>query len=134
MKRTALIFSACLVLPVLAFAQNNRGLSEHSLLGSMYVAAVPLSVLVVSSVVVSNILNDSVDPNKVRVEVGTDKGGKETISLPKSIVDKAKLKEGDQLTVKPTRSGAMLSKNETPIAYLVTPENAKLSRSHELAR
>ena len=49
-------------------------------------------------------------------------------------VAKANLQPGDKLTVKPAKSGAVLAKNDTPIAFLVTPENAKLSHSHELAR
>lgn len=140
-KHLALLLSAFLLAPTIASADSVTQASQLSAIGGLSLVAAPVVLLSVPVVLVSGVLeasaaasNASAEASKVRVEVTLDKGGKETIYLPKTIVDKADLKAGDRLTVKPTRSGALLSKNEMPLAYLVAPENTKLSRSHELAR
>jgi hypothetical protein len=132
-KLAAVLLSVFLLAPTLASADSVIKASELSALGGLSVVAAPLYMLSGAAVLVTGVVTTVVDASKVNVLVTTEKG-KETISLPKSVVDKANLKAGDQLTVKPTKSGALLSKNETPLAFLVTPENAKLSRSHELAK
>jgi hypothetical protein len=132
-KLAAVLLSVFLLAPTLASADSVIKASELSALGGLSVVAAPLYMLSGAAVLVTSVVTTVVDASKVNVLVTTEKG-KETITLPKSVVDKANLKAGDQLTVKPTKSGALLSKNETPLAFLVTPENAKLSRSHELAK
>ena len=132
-KIAAVLLSVFLLAPPLASADSVIKASELSALGGLSIVAAPLYMLSGAAVLVTGVVTTVVDASKVNVLVTTEKG-KETISLPKTVVDKANLKAGDQLTVKPTKSGALLSKNETPLAFLVTPENAKLSRSHELAK
>lgn len=128
----ALILALTMATP--AFADSVTKASQASVLGGLSVVAG--SFLVISSpfIVVGGIVNDSAAPGHARVSVTTADGTKEAVSLPQATVAKAKLAEGDKLTLKATKTGAILSKNETPLAYLVTPENAKLSHSHELAR
>lgn len=132
-KLAAILLSGFLIVPVIASADSVIKASELSALGGLSIVAAPLYMLSGAAVLVSGVVTTVVDASKVNVQVTTEKG-KETLTLPKSVVDKANLKAGDQLTVKPTKSGALLSKNETPLAFLVTPENAKLSKSHELAK
>ena len=132
-KIAAVLLSVFLLAPTIASADSVIKASELSALGGLSLVAAPLYMLSGAAVLVSGVVTTVVDASKVNVLVTTEKG-KETITLPKSVVDKANLKAGDQLMVKPSKSGALLSKNETPLAFLVTPENAKLSRSHELAK
>ncbi|NMM04660.1 AbrB/MazE/SpoVT family DNA-binding domain-containing protein [Polaromonas sp.] len=132
-KIAAVLLSVFLLAPTIASADSVIKASELSALGGLSLVAAPLYMLSGAAVLVTGVVTTVVDASKVNVLVTTEKG-KETITLPKSVVDKANLKAGDQLTVKPSKSGALLSKNETPLAFLVTPENAKLSRSHELAK
>ena len=132
-KIAAVLLSVFLLAPTIASADSVIKASELSALGGLSLVAAPLYMLSGAAVLVTGVVTTVVDASKVNVLVTTEKG-KETITLPKSVVDKANLKAGDQLTVKPSKSGALLSKNETPLAFMVTPENAKLSRSHELAK
>lgn len=132
-KIAAVLLSVFLLAPTIAPADSVIKASELSALGGLSLVAAPLYMLSGAAVLVTGVVTTVVDASKVNVLVTTEKG-KETITLPKSVVDKANLKAGDQLTVKPSKSGALLSKNETPLAFMVTPENAKLSRSHELAK
>lgn len=134
MKRIVALLAALTLAPAIALASSVVTPSELSALGGLSVVASPLIVLSSPVLLISSVVESSSKTNTARVEVTTDKGAKETISLPKECVDKAKLKAGDKLTVKPTKAGALLSKNDVPLVYMVTPENAKLSRSHELAR
>lgn len=138
MKRFISMLAAVAILtPGLALADGHYGStspSEMSALGGL--SMVYGSLLVVSSpfLVVSNVVEASGKSGKVSVEVTTETGAKETIALPRETVVKAQLAAGDKLTVKPSKAGGLVSKNGVPIAYVVTPENAKLTRSHELAR
>jgi hypothetical protein len=134
MNRIAALLSVLMLAPAIASAGSTIGASELSVLGGVSMVAGPLLVLASPVLLVSNVLEASANAGKIKVEVTTDKGAKETIELPRAVVEKANLKAGDKLSVKPARSGALLSKNGTPLAYMVTPENAKLSRSHALAR
>lgn len=138
MKRVIAMLAAVAILaPGMASADSRVGStspSEMSALGGL--SMVYGSLLVVSSpfLVVSNVVEASEKAGKVTVEVTTENGTKETIALPRETVVKANLVAGDKLTVKPSKAGGLVSKNGVPIAYVVTPENAKLTRSHELAR
>lgn len=134
MKRLIALLAAVALAPGMAAAGSTLVPSQMSVLGGMSVVGGSLLVVASPFLLVSNVLVASTKAGQVQVEVTTEKGIKETISLPKETVAKAELKAGDRLTVKPSKAGAVLSKNDVPIAYLVTPENAKLSRSHELAR
>jgi hypothetical protein len=110
-------------------------LSEISTLGAASV--VTGSVILVASpfIVISKAVTGSAaNRTHVDLQVTNDKGHTETIKLPKETVAKAGLKEGDKLKVTPNKTGALLSKGDQPVAYLVTPENAQLTRSRELAR
>jgi hypothetical protein len=135
MKQFAAMLLTLALVPALSHAETTGAkASEYSLLGG-------LSVLVASSViiespflVVGKVLDSSSKNNQVDVRVETDQGKAETLALSKDAAAKANLQAGDKLTVKPAKSGAILAKNGTPIAFMVTPENAKLSHSHELAR
>jgi bifunctional DNA-binding transcriptional regulator/antitoxin component of YhaV-PrlF toxin-antitoxin module len=134
MKRLTAIIVAAAMLPAIASAGSVTKASEMSAVGGLSVIVGSAAIVAAPVVLVSGIVKSAADASgKVRIEVTTDNGTKETILIPKETVDKAKLQPGDKLTVKPVKSGAILAKNDTPIAYVTSPENAKLSRSHELA-
>lgn len=96
--------------------------------GSMLMIASPF--IVIDRAVTASTVNG----NQMELHVCNDKGQKETIYVPKEVCDRADLKPGDKLTVTPNSTGALLSKEDKPVAYLVTPENARLTRNHALAR
>jgi carbamoylphosphate synthase large subunit len=86
-------------------------------------------------IVINNVVAGSTkDGRHVELHVSNDKGEKETIEVPKEVCDRAGLKPGDTLSVTPNATGALLSKADQPVAYLVTPDNARLTRNHALAR
>lgn len=132
MKRFAMTIIALALLPGLSHAELVSP-SEVSALGGLSVVVGSAVVIASPFIVVGEVLDASSSGNNVRVQVKTEQGKAETVELPKAAVAKANLQPGDKLTVKPVKSGAILAKNETPIAFLVTPENAKLSHSHALA-
>jgi hypothetical protein len=138
MKRLAAILvvsvSVSALLPGLSHADSVIKASEASALGGLSVLVGSAVVIASPFIIVGEVLDASTTGNRVAVRVKTDAGKQETIELPKEAVAKADLRPGDKLTVKPAKSGAVLAKNDTPIAFMVTPENAKLSHSHELAR
>lgn len=135
MKHTLamLALSACLA-PGLASAGLSRiNPSEMSVLGGLYVVTGSLFVITSPLLVVSKVVDASSKAGHVIVEVTTEKGKIEKLELPRETVVKANLTAGDKLAVGTTKAGGLLSKNGVPIAYVVTPENAKLTRSLELA-
>ena len=134
MKRIVALLVAAALVPSIASAEGRYGGSMASALSTLVVVASPVIVLTSPIIIVNHIVQDSTKRDRVQVQVTTDKGKAETIELPKKVVADAKLTAGDKLTVEQAKSGAVLSKNDQAIAFLVTPENAKLSRSHELAR
>lgn len=134
MKRFAALLIAASLLPAVSHADSVVKASEASAVGGLSVMIGSVVVIASPFIIVGEVLDASARGNRVAVRVKTDKGAQETIELPKEAVAKADLQPGDKLTVKPAKSGAVLAKNDTPIAFMVTPENAKLSHSHELAR
>jgi hypothetical protein len=133
MKRLAATFFSLALASGLAQAGHAPNASELSTSGSLTVVIGSAIVIAAPFVLVGEVLDASSAANHVTVHVRTGQGQQETIELPKEAVAKAKLQTGDRLTVKPSASGAVLAKNDTPIAFMVQPENAKLSHSHELA-
>lgn len=128
---------AILSLTMLCSIVHARGPSEGSELSAIgAVSVIGGSMLIVASpfIIVGNILDAAGNSHRVNVNVTTDKGRAETIQLPKEVVAKSGIQQGDKLTVTPKPSGALLSKNDKPVVFLVTPENATLTRSHELAK
>jgi bifunctional DNA-binding transcriptional regulator/antitoxin component of YhaV-PrlF toxin-antitoxin module len=111
-----------------------KGLSELSAIGTVSVIGGSLLVVASPFILVGEIVTNASDKRSVDIRVTTDKGQTETIQIPKETCDKVGIKQGDKLKVTPNATGALISKGEKPVVYLVTPENAKLSRNHELAR
>jgi hypothetical protein len=134
MKRLAAMLVVSALMSGACHAQSATRTSEVSALSGLSVMFASAAVIVSPFLIVGEVLDTSTTGNRVAVRVKTDAGKQETIELPKEAVAKANLQPGDKLTVKPAQSGAVLAKNDTPIAFMVTPENAKLSHSHELAR
>lgn len=93
------------------------------------------SALVLSSpiLIVSSLVEES-EKNKMQVKVKDKEGKEATLSLPKEACEKANLKAGDNLTSKPTKTGVLLVKEKTPVIFIVTPQNAGLSKNEELRR
>jgi bifunctional DNA-binding transcriptional regulator/antitoxin component of YhaV-PrlF toxin-antitoxin module len=115
-----------------AYAGN---LSELSTLGTVSVIGGSMVLVASPFIIVGEILTgSSTDGRNVEMRVTTDKGQTETIKLPKETCDKVGIKQGDRLQITPNAAGALISKENQPVAYLVTPDNANLSRNHELAR
>lgn len=96
--------------------------------GSMLLIASPF--IVIDRAVTASTVNG----NHMELHVSNDQGVKETIHVPKDVCDRANLQPGDKLTVTPNATGALLSKEDKPVAYLVNPDNARLTRNHALAR
>jgi hypothetical protein len=134
MKRIAASFLCFALASGLAQAEHSLNASELSLVGGLSVVAGSAVVIASPFILVGEVLDTSTTGNRVKVRVTSDQGRQDTIELPKDAVAKAHLQRGDRLTVKPSASGAVLAKNDIPIAFMVPPENAKLSHSHELAR
>lgn len=113
---------------------NARGLSELSAIGS--VSVIGGSMLVVASpfLLIGEVVTNASNSSNIDIRVTTDKGQTETIQIPKDAYEKVGIKQGDKLKVTPNATGALVSKDDKPVLYLVTPEHAKLSRNHELAR
>jgi hypothetical protein len=129
--------AATLSLALLCSAAHARSPSEGSELSVIgTVSVIGGSMMIVASpfIIVGNILEAAGNSQRVNVNVTTDKGRTETIQLPKEVVAQSKIRQGDKLSVTPKASGALLSKNDKPVVFLVTPENATLTRSHELAK
>lgn len=136
MKRfVAVTLLACSLAPALSHAQHSTAnASQFSAMGGLSMLVGSAVVIASPFIIVGEVLDASTTGKRVTVRVKTDQGKQDTLELPKEAVAKANLQPGDKLTVKPAQAGAVLAKNDTPIAFLVTPENAKLSHSHELAR
>jgi hypothetical protein len=139
MKHIAALLALLALTPALASADSVQGQSEHSVLMGVAVVVASSMIVVVPSVVVldvTGLVANSIaqKSRQVNVTVASDKGLKEKIAIPAEAAAKCQLKAGDKLTVKQTPTGALLSKGDTPLVYMVTKENARLSRSNELAR
>lgn len=106
--------------------------SEFSVLGSAFVIAGSMMIVGSPFILVTSVAESSSD--RVEVTVNNDKGEHDKMLLSKEVVMKAKLQPGDTLTVTPTKTGAVLSKNDQPVMFMLKPENTKLTRSHELAQ
>lgn len=107
--------------------------SEYSLMGGVSVVAGSFMIVTSPFVLVSSIV-DSIDRTHVEVHVHNNKGEKEKMLLSREVVVKADLQPGDTLAITPAKSGAVLSKNDKPVVFMVNPENTNLTRSHELAK
>lgn len=107
--------------------------SEYSIMGGVSVVAGSFMIVTSPFVLVSSIV-DSVDRTRVEVHVRNDKGEHEKMLLSREVVVKANLQPGDTLAITPAKSGAVLSKNDKPVVFMVNPENTNLTRSHELAK
>lgn len=134
MKRIIALLTALALVPVISTASPFSNPSEMSVYGGISMVGGSLLVLTSPFLIISNVADNSEKGGKVKVEVTNPDGAKDHISLPAETVAKANLKAGDRLTMKPTKAGGILSKNDVPVAYVVTPENSNLSRSHELAK
>lgn len=134
MKRIAASFLCLALASGFAQAEHSSNASELSGYGGLSIVAGSLFVIASPFLLVGEVVDASTPNNRVAVRVQTDQGKQETMELPKETVARANLQRGDKLTVKPTASGAILAKNDVPIAFMAPPENARLSHSHELAR
>ena len=133
MKRFAATILVLALAPGLSHA-GDVGSSELSAGGAYSIVLGSALIIASPFVLVGDIVDASTKGNRVAVRVKTDQGRQETLELPKEATAKANLQPGDKLTVTPAKSGAILAKNDMPIAFVVTQENAKLSHSHELAK
>lgn len=134
MKNIIALLTALALAPAISTASPFSNPSEMSVYGGISMVGGSLLVLTSPFLIISNVAENSEKGGKVKVEVTNPDGAKDHIALPAETVAKANLKAGDRLTMKPTKAGGILSKNDVPVAYVVTPENANLSRSHELAK
>lgn len=132
-QRLIALLTAIALAPAVASASPLQA-SELSAAAGLSVAIGSLIIVTSPVLIVGEVLRASTKGDKVKVQVTNEAGKADSIELPKAVADQAKLSPGDKLAVKQAKAGAVLSKNDQPIAFLVTPENAKLSRSHELAR
>lgn len=135
MKSFAAIVLSLALAPSLSHAgSSNPNASELSAAGGLSVLLGSALVIASPFIIVGEVVDASSKGDRVALRVKTDQGKTDTLELPKDVVAKAQVRPGDKLTVTPSKAGAVLAKNDTPIAFLVTPENAKLSHSRELAR
>jgi hypothetical protein len=130
---SALVFATMSTLGTMpAYA---TGLSELSAVGSVSVIGGSMMLIASPFIIVGEIVTgSSTDGKNVEMRVTNNKGQTETIKVPKETCDRVGIRQGDRLTVTPNATGALISKDSQPVAYLVTPDHANLSRNHELAR
>lgn len=138
MKKTALILvllaTICSTANAGEWSTARMNPSEYSLLGGVSVVAGTLLIVTSPFILVSSIVESSTNKTRVDVYVKNDKDQEDKISLSKETVLKADLHPGDRLSITPAKTGAILSKNNQPVLFMVKPENTHLTRSHELAQ
>ncbi|MDO8414812.1 MAG: STM0539 family protein [Agitococcus sp.] len=133
MNRIAIFLTSLSLFSSAAIADSVTRASQASALGGLSMVTGSLGVMASPIILVSDVLDTVVKSSTMRVEVTTATGAKEIIVLPRGIVEKTQLKKEDELAMQPAKSGALLTKNGVPLAYVVTPANANLTRSYELA-
>ncbi len=137
MKRILIITMLVALTPFsVAQGQNNfsnTNPSEVSLIGGLIAVSVSVIIIEAPFLIISSISRSQNDPGKVNVVAKAGNGEATTLLLTSDLVSKTNLRQGDQLTVKRTKTGAILSKQNTPVAYLVSSANSTLSHSNELS-
>jgi hypothetical protein len=139
MNRTTLTRVALIGLSSALFSTSV--LAEHkgdtAAWASVFSVAAP-SIVVLSPLILAEMGSNAVvqsasEGHAAKVAVQTKKG-EVTVEVPADAATKAKLKQGDALTVKPGDEGAMLMKGDRPVVFLMDSDKAPLTNSTELKR
>jgi hypothetical protein len=138
MKPIAVVLAIATLMPALASADSAKGASDLSLEATASVVVVSALLILLPFATVSEVKKavsgSAAKVQQVDVTVTNEKGARENVAVPADAAARAQLKAGDRLTIRKTAAGALLSKGDTPLVYMVTKEDARLSGSHELVR
>lgn len=135
---TALLLSA--LLPSLSHAERYLGPSvAHSTSAISLGSSMLVSGLILSPIMLpADLILDSVEKNKqeqaATLTAQAEDGQKVELRVPEKVVDDAKLKAGDKLTLEkaPEGTGALLKKDGKAISHMLYENDAGLSQNKML--